>query len=422
MKYKVFLILLFIIFSGIRSYTQTTSSQINEEFPLGSVYSSFGVGDIQNSTSIRTESMSISGISLYGDYVNNLNPAANTRLTFTNVNVSFKYTFFKSSDDSKSISASNGNVQGLNIGIPFDHKNGWVLILGFNPLSQINYRTESTGKLYGKDYTEIYAGNGGLNRLNIGMSYKIFNDINLGFEYNYAFGNLKRVSFMDFNSAEYTNTYIRKENSAGGSFFKGGFIFDIGKILKSKSIENLSIGVLFQSKLNLTSELDKIYETSTGKDTIPSLEGDIDVPQAFGIGVTNSFGRLMVSSDFYYQQWSEYTVNGNTNSMYQNSFRWGLGFAFTPPDKKDLGFWEGIEYRFGVFFNNSYFKINDEQINGYGLGLGFGIPLNRYNSIDLGFNLYTRGKTDPGFVKDNYFKMTIGLNFGELWFIRRAEE
>ena len=421
MKYKVFLIIIILFFTGINSYSQTIT-QINEEFPLGSPYTSFGIGDIQYSSSIRTESMNILGISLYGDYVNNMNPAANTRLSFTNVTASFRYNFLKSSDNSKNISASNGNVQGLNIGIPFNQSNGWVLNLGFNPLSQINYKVITIGNLYGKDYTETYAGNGGMTRINLGMTYKIFSNISVGFEYNYAFGDLKRISYLDFNDANYQNSYIRKENNINGSFFKGGLIFDIGKILKAKAIDNLVIGVLYQSKLNLKSELDGIFGSSTGLDTIRSLNGDIEIPQAFGFGITNSFGRVIVSSDFLYQQWSDYKEGGNTLGIYQNTFRWGLGFAITPPVKKDLSFWDGIEYRFGGFIDNSYFKINNQQINGYGLGIGFGIPINHFNSIDLGFNFYTRGKTEQGFIKDNYFKITAGLNFGELWFLKRAED
>jgi outer membrane protein assembly factor BamA len=62
------------------------------------------------------------------------------------------------------------------------------------------------------------------------------------------------------------------------------------------------------------------------------------------------------------------------------------------------------------------------QVNTYGIGFGMGIPINQYNSIDLGFNFSTRGKTDPGFVKDNYFKISAGLNFGELWFLKRVED
>lgn len=418
MKYKVFLISALIFVSCSNVFSQN----IADEFPLGSPYSIFGIGDVQYSNGIRTESMNIQGISLYGNNINNINPAANTRLAFTNISVAFRYNFLKSSDDIKSISASNGNVYGINVGIPFNQNNGWVFNLGFNQLSQINYKIISQGSMYGTDYTQTYAGNGGLSRINLGMSYKIFYNISVGFEYNYAFGDLKRVSYLDFNNQNFTNSYIRKENNLSGSFYKGGLVFDIGKILKSKSMEDFTLGVLYQSKLKLNSELDGIYISSTSHDTITSLKGDVEIPQMFGAGLTNKFGNITVSTDFLYQQWSDYKEGGTSLNIYQNAFKWGLGFAIAPTAKKDPGFWESIEYRFGVFYNNSYFKIQDMQVSTYGIGFGLGIPINQYNSIDLGFNFSTRGKTDPGFVKDNYFKISAGLNFGELWFLKRVED
>ena len=69
-----------------------------EEFPPGSPYTAFGIGDLQYSSSIRTEAMGIQGISLFGNDVNNLNPAANSRLNYTIVNFGFRYGFLKSSD------------------------------------------------------------------------------------------------------------------------------------------------------------------------------------------------------------------------------------------------------------------------------------------------------------------------------------
>src|SRR5260221_8449206 len=49
----------------------------------GSLYSIFGIGDINYSTSTRTDAMGVMGIALYGKYLNSLNPAAWTRIPIT---------------------------------------------------------------------------------------------------------------------------------------------------------------------------------------------------------------------------------------------------------------------------------------------------------------------------------------------------
>jgi len=50
------------------------------------------------------------------------------------------------------------------------------------------------------------------------------------------------------------------------------------------------------------------------------------------------------------------------------------------------------------------------------------IPINQQNSIDLGISYSSRGTTDYKLIKDQYVKFSIGINFGELWFVRRRKK
>jgi hypothetical protein len=123
-----------------------------------------------------------------------------------------------------------------------------------------------------------------------------------------------------------------------------------------------------------------------------------------------------------YQQWSKFIPGNLAVTNYTNSIRYGLGAEILPAIKSDRTFWEGLTYRMGVFYDNSYYKVNGQDINRYGFGLGFGIPLGTQNSIDLGVSYSFRGKSDNGLLQEKYLKLTAGLNFGELWFIRPRDE
>jgi long-subunit fatty acid transport protein len=394
-----------------------------DDFTTGSPYSIFGLGDLEYFTSMRNDAMGIQGIGIYGNEVNNLNPAANTKLKYTNFSISAKYGFLKSTDGVTTNKISNGNVNGINIGIPFNQKNGWTLSLGFNPISQIEYVITNNGSIDGEDYTETYSGNGGLTRINIGMSYYIFKSISVGVEYDYSFGNITRLSVKDFSDDSIATASIKKENDLNGSFFKGGLVFDIGSMFNNKTLEDLHIGMFYRTKYKLTSSVDAIYGSSTGFDTNNLGDDDLDMPEAFGFGVSNKFGdRYIVSGDVYFQQWSQFKENGVTPSGMQNSVRYGLGLEVTPTSRKDRKFFENLYYRLGVFYDKSYFKVNNQNINRYGISAGLGIPINNYNSFDLGISYFVRGNTDNGLVKDEYLKLTAGFNFGELWFIKTREE
>lgn len=393
-----------------------------EEFPLGSPYSAFGLGDIQYVTSTRTEAMGIQGISLLGNYINNLNPASNSDLKFTNISLSMNYGFLKL-EKSK---ISDGNVNGINFGIPISTERGMTLVVGFNSMIRSNYKILNKYSDNNISYDKTYAGNGGISRVNFGLTYRIFNCISFGAEYNYAFGSQTKLTLIDFANQLYANTYIRKENNLTGSFFKGGFVFDINKITKSENLGDFTIGFMYQSKLNLNSDQETIYTTSLGvlnNDTVRSSNSNIQVPQAFGFGVTKKIGKqVIISGDVLWQQWSEFIPGNLSQNNYTNSLRYGLGAEILPALKSDKSFWESLTYRMGVFYDNSYYMINGDKVNRLGIGVGIGIPLGSYNSIDLGISYSMRGKSENGLIKEDYIKLTAGLNFGELWFIRPRDE
>lgn len=416
MKHIVFksLFIFFLLFS---------SATAQDDFTTGSPYTVFGLGDLEYFTNMRNDAMGIQGIGLYGTQVNNLNPAANTKLKYTNFSISAKYGFLKTTDGVSTNEVSDGNVNGINIGIPFNQMNGWTLSLGFNPISQIEYVITNKGSIEGHDYTETYSGNGGLSRINVGMSYIVFKSISVGAEWDYAFGNITRLSVKDFSSDTLTTASIKKENDLRGSYFKGGLIFDIGSIFKSKTLEDLNIGMFYQTKYTLTSTVDAIYGSSTGYDTINVSEDEINMPDVFGFGISNKFGdRYNVSGDVLFQQWSNYKEGGVTPVGLQNSVRYGLGLEVTPVSRKDRKFFDNLYYRLGVFYDKSYYKVNNEDVIRYGVSAGLGIPISAYNSFDLGISYFIRGKTENGLVKDEYLKLTAGFNFGELWFIKTREE
>ncbi|MCX7833707.1 MAG: outer membrane protein transport protein [Ignavibacteria bacterium] len=395
-----------------------------EEFNVGSPYNIYGLGEQQYYVSNRTEGMGVLGIALTGNYVNSINPAINYRLPYTIISFGFEYDFLHSSNGNKSFHLSNADVSGFNVGIPIDKDLGWVLNLGFNQMNQINYKIVNNTFTNGLPVKATYAGNGGLARINIGMCFAGLKNVSAGFEYNYSFGNVKKLALLDFNNSQYVNSYRRIENNISGSFLKGGLAFNIGRMFTELKNEDLTIAFLYQTKYNLTSEAEVINQTVVGLDTTTLSPADIKYPQAFGFGLMNKFGdRVIVAGDLFMQQWSEYKVGNQTSANLRNSMRFALGVEITPPPKPEFEtFWTNKYYRIGAFYEKTNLFVNNETINFFGINAGIGIPLNQYNTIDIGLSFATRGKTSNGLIKDNIFKITAGFNFGELWFIRISEE
>lgn len=413
---KIILILVFplIFVSGVFA---------QDDFPTGSPYTIFGIGDLNYSTAIRTTSMGIQGISLTGNYINNLNPAALSKIPYTSFSVLFNYNFLKSSNGVKSVSSSNGNAFGINIGIPISQEQGWSLALGFNPYSLINYKIINNSSSLGEIVKQTYAGRGGVSRINIGMSYTLLKSINLGADFNYAFGDIKDLKLVEFTSSSgFTPTRILREYDYTGTYFKGGAIIEIDKLFKLKKSNEFTIGFLYESPLTLKSKLDGIYTSSISTDTVSIEKGDINIPARIGFGITKKVGnRYLLSSDLLMQNWSNFLSYGVVQPNYQSAMRIGAGVEIQPIENTDKT-WDKLSYRFGGFYETSYYTVNGESINRIGINAGIGIPISKFNSLDFGISVSTRGKTENGLIKDDMIKLTAGLNFGELWFVRPKDE
>lgn len=413
---KIILILVFplIFVSGVFA---------QDDFPTGSPYTIFGIGDLNYSTSIRTTSMGIQGISLTGNYINNLNPAALSKIPYTSFSVLFNYNFLKSSNGVTSVSSSNGNAFGINIGIPISQEQGWSLALGFNPYSLINYKIINNSSSLGETVKQTYAGRGGVSRINIGMSYTLLKSISLGADFNYAFGDIKDLKLVEFTSSSgFTPTRILREYDYTGTYFKGGAIVELDKLFKLKKSNDFTIGFLYESPLTLKSKLDGIYTSSISTDTVSIEKGDIDIPARIGFGITKKVGnRYLLSSDLLMQNWSNFLSYGVVQPNYQSAMRIGAGVEIQPIENTDKT-WDKLSYRFGGFYETSYYTVNGESINRIGINAGIGIPISKFNSLDFGISVSTRGKTENGLIKDDIIKLTAGLNFGELWFVRPKDE
>ncbi|MCY7362114.1 MAG: hypothetical protein LH629_08635, partial [Ignavibacteria bacterium] len=350
-KKKLILILFVLIISPL------CKAQVTTEFDGGSPYSIFGIGDVNYYTSTRTYSMGILGTSLFGNYVNTYNPAALTKLQNTIITTNFNYGFLRSSNNVSQNEISDGNVLGLNIGIPFDQDRGWTLSLGFNPATLVNYKILVKNNVGGQDYTQTYSGNGGLSRISTGMSYNLFRKISIGFEYDFAFGDIQRLDYINFNNISYTNTLVRKETDMQKSFLKGGIIFEIGKLINNLALRDLSLGLFYQSGMNLNSNQNAIYRTSTGADTVALQSGKIEIPDSYSIGISNNFNnKFIVSGDVLFQDWSNYSEFGISNINFTTSYRAGLGLEVLS-NPNSISIFGRMSYRFGGFYEKAFYRV-----------------------------------------------------------------
>ncbi len=390
----------------------------------GSLYSIFGIGDLDYSTSIRTDGMGVLGLSLMGNYSNSLNPATWTKMLSTRFSTKFRLENIKSSDGTNNAKRTYGNFDGFNLSLMLNQGNGWVFDIGLKDYSIVNYDIKYRGSVSGENYTQIYSGNGGLQRISLGFSYILFRYLSYGLQFNYVFGNIVKNTEINFDNTQLANTKNNISNSISGFYFNTGLVFHgFGKVFKSKNLDNMSLGVFFSTPADLNSNISGKFYSSVGIDSVDISEGKIKIPWSGGIGISNEFGNsLTVAADVLFQKWDDYKYYDVHPAEIKNSIRTGLGLEYTPSKKYEDALIKRTSYRIGASYRQDYLKINGQNINSIGLNAGLTVPLSRLNNVDFAFSYNTRGKTSDGLIKDDVLKFAVSVNIGEFWFLRPKDE
>ncbi len=100
----------------------------------------------------------------------------------------------------------------------------------------------------------------------------------------------------------------------------------------------------------------------------------------------------------------------------------GLGAERLPVREFNASWLDKFAYRLGFYFISTYYKINGEPINEWGVTGGFGMPLTRSTRLNVGIEYGQRGTTSHNLIKDNIFRISLSLNVGELWFVLFEDE
>ncbi|MCC6865930.1 MAG: hypothetical protein IT280_07185 [Ignavibacteria bacterium] len=418
-KIKYFLkISIIILFFSVSLFSQTDKNG-------GSIYSLFGLGELSYSSSNRTEAMGIMGFALYGDYTNSNNPAAWTRIPTTIFTSKFTLDNIRSTDGTKSAKRTYGNFNGFDLSIPFNKGNGWIVNLGINNYSNVNYDTYFDGSIGNEPYRQTYSGNGGLYKFNMGFSYILFRYLSFGAQFNYAFGNINKSVNIDFTNGSLFDTKNLSANNIYGFYFNSGLIFHgFGKIFKNKKFDDLNLGVYFSTPAEFTSNLTGRFNRSTSAtDSIFISNGKLKIPLAFGVGIANTFNnKLTVSADMFYQKWDDFTYYGTHPAEIKNSMKIGAGIEYTGSKKLEDSYIKRITLRLGGSYTQDYLKLNGENINIISVSAGLGLPIGLYNSIDLYAKYNIKGKESNGLIKDEIFRFGASVKIGELWFLRPSDD
>ena len=401
-----------------------------------SPYSIYGIGDISKEGTAFNKSMGGVGIATRNRrFINILNPASvtarDTLAFMADFGIYEKNTAFRQGDVK---SAKNTfNVYDFVMSFPIWRSSAFMV--GITPFSDMGYDFSSyetdkdiIGNVGNINYDS--SGNGSVYQVFLGAGVTFWKRLSVGAELLYYFGNLDKTTNMEF-----VNTSYRSINN-GHDLTIRGLTGKFGLQYEQKLGGNISmvLGATYRLGTNMKgysttySYAIQSSVTDTLKYSVDTLsKGGVRFGDELGVGISIRGGEQW-SAEFNYLR-SDWRKSGfdsrngfslsndgaRFSSAVSQSFRAGFEIV---PNRNDIRYYfRRCAYRAGVYFDQSYYKLDGNNVNSVGITLGITLPVFRwYNGISIGVDMGQRASTRNNMIRERYAMFVIGFNIHDIWF------
>lgn len=339
-------------------------------------------------------------------------------------------------------SSPYGSFSHVQLGIPL--RKGWGLSFGLRQLNRISYKVGQHGPIFDADthalidtgYTE-YTGTGGTFLPNIGTGVSIKN-LSLGVTVGYLFGRRDySTTRVIYDTAAYKTATYDADASYGDVFVSGGAQYKAKLNRTGTTVVNLGVSGNLKQTLSASRDLSRLATSATTgtTDTVyqqQSIKGTIIYPASYTAGFIlehqlGNNGGFLFGSDFSKTKWDAFRFFNAPDSV-QDNWLLHVGAQLRPNAKAGSGYFSNVSYRAGFYTGSDYIHVG-QKLPVYGVTFGMGLPLANYNRLSPGqFTIinvaleYEQRGNNKNILKENLFRLSIGLNFSDLWFSKRKYE
>ena len=302
---------------------------------------------------------------------------------------------------------------------------------GFLPYSTVGYNMSNTKTVsnsedqYGNTTSQLmsYTGEGGLQQVFVGLGYKVFDNLSIGANFSYLYGEISHTSSLTFsNSNAYSSVLADKLEI---SDYKLDLGLQYTQRFGKKHTVNLGAVYSFGHDLNGTGyNFKETYLSGSSypmTQTVDTIKNAFSLPTTLGIGATYVYNnRLTIGLDYTLQKWED-TKFFNKEGQFQNRSKIAFGAEYLP-NPIGRNYLKRVRYRAGAYYSDPYAKVDGKEgAREYGVSLGFGLPLEVFQGRSI-LNISGQYvKVSPkvkGMLEENYLRINLGLTFNDRWFMK----
>jgi len=432
---KKIVIGLFATFISLAAFAQGSTN---------SPYSQYGLGAVADAATGFNRGMNGLGIGYRsGSVVNYLNPASYSAvdsLTFLfDVGMSGQITNFEQAG--KRLNANSAGVE--YVAASFRAFRGVGVSFGLMPLTTIGYNYSNSETISPAldanvtTYTNTYSGSGGLHQAFLGAGWEPFSGFSFGANFSYVWGNVTRSTVNSYSlnasDASSINT-LSKYYTGSVSSYKADFGVQYQLALGKR--DNITVGLTYGLGHKLGTDptcwiISKNAESGVADTTKYVVSNGFELPSTIGAGAIYSHaGKWKVGIDYQLQKWGAtsfpvYSTVSNqatyalSDNYYKDRQKLTLGGEYCP-NENGRRFYQIVRLRAGISYATPYLTINGEDgPKELSVSAGISLPiLNSYRRNYLNISGQWVRQEAKGMIKENTFRLNIGLTFNERWFAK----
>lgn len=425
---RIFLLTVFLVI-GVCVYAQDGT------YGAYSPYSIYGIGDLSKEGTAYNKSMGGVGIANRNNrFINIQNPAAVTARDSLAFMADFglvqNNTVYRQGD----LKSAHNTFNIYDFVMTFPIYKSSVFKVGITPYSDMGYdfsSIETNPEIIGNTGNITYDsnGSGSVYQAFFGAGVTFWKRLSVGADVIYYFGNLDKITNMDYSDASYRSLNSGSDLTVRGVTGKFGLQYE----QKLGGNVSMVIGATYKmgTKMSGYSTNYRFANQSSVSDTLKysvdtlSKTG-VRFADEIGIGIAVKGGdKWSAEFDYIRSDWRGtgidkapgFAVSGQSvfTSTVSQSFRAGFEIV---PNRNDIRYYfKTCSYRMGFYYDQAYYKMDGNNVNSMGITLGMTLPVFKlYNGISLGVDIGQRASTRNNMIRERYATFNIGFNIHDIWF------
>ncbi len=432
--------------------TAVLLSRVQAQNTENSPLSRYGLGDLRSGTPVWISGMGQSGTAFSSpNLFSGQNPASAAYLLQTDVEIGLVARQHTQEDSrGEQYGEWTGGIQNILVGIPLQNaindllerrsrKHYSSLYFGLNPFSGMGYNAVVDND---NDTTNIIRrnlqGDGGITAFKFGLAHR-YKGLAFGAGADFLFGTLTHnQSLLYLSQAGSHDSYLTDQQHIKG--LRPVFGLQYQRTLNQKQVRSdenarkniLGAGLQLHVPTNYTASYSAIHLTRYDEFSVGNVSDTIlnvseqKTSGGFPLSIRAGLNYLHQEksgwvADVQYDAWASRSLPQGLSGAYADALGFSFGGWYRSGRHPYDPFLKKSTFRAGIYYQEDYRLIRDEQAFRYGLSLGWSYPISFLRQDAMIHLSLDAGKSKLGdLFSENYFQIHFGVSINDNeWFLKR---